>query len=742
MSQVEIGAKVSVDTGSAQKSISDLNDEIAALRDEVTKTTEGTEEHAAALKKLAEAEKKLQISTDSLNKELKENDKANKESIKSTGTFLDTLKALSIVGVISSAFSFFKEKLMENQKVADTLSAVMSTISDVIGELINIILSVTEKVSKSTNGFQALGKVMSGLLTLALTPIKVVFYEIGIAIGYVQLAWEKVFGDGSQKSIDAINERINSAKQGLIDTAKSAIGAGKDIVNNFGDAVSSVGAVVSGVVDEASKINVKGIYNNIKATNQLKDKAKLAAADLQGLVEKYDRMAEQQRQIRDDETNSISDRIAANKKLGDILNQQKDAMIAQVNQKIAAAQAEASSNKDNLDLQIAVKNAINERAGILSQITGLESMQKKNAVALNKELIEMNKATAESDAKIVLDKRKANAELIKDELKKQIELQAIRDRERQTEIVRLQENIKNTKSGTQARVAAEIALKEKIAELDIADAEGKKQIAAIKLQREKDLTAAINENKLSEYGLKKALLEQEKNDALTKAQKLMEIARAESAEVINQIHQKRDAEIAAAEVQGLDTTSIKQKYALQEQQINASIAKSEKDLSIAKRKATTEAADALADTLTKTSQLLGEQSKAGKVAAIAAATVATYSSAVKAYDATVGVPFVGPVLAPINAALAVAAGIANVKKIMAVKTPGGGTGGSAPSATSMGGGGVNAPIAPLANTSTTSLSGRTLASMNATASRAYVVEADIANNQERISRINRAARIG
>jgi hypothetical protein len=421
MSQVEIGAKVIVDTGSAQKNVSDLQAEIAALRDEVAKTTEGTDEHAAALKRLADAEKKAEKSTDDLNKELKQNEQANKDSKKSSSGFLDTLKAFSIVGAVSSAFSFLSSKLMENQKVADAVGAVMNTISTIIGKLVDIVISVTSKVGESSNGFDALKKTMMGFLTLALTPIKVAFYEIGIAIGYVQLAWEKLFGDSSQANIDKINERINNAKQGLLETAENAVQAGKDIYNNFGDAVGQVSDVVTGVVEEASKINVKAIYDSSKATIALKNTAKLAAADLQGLVEKYDRMAEQQRQIRDDESKSIEERIAANNKLGEILDEQSKAMLGLADTKIAAAKAELAANSSNLDLQVALKNAINERAGILSQITGLESEQKVNAVALNKELIEMNKAVAESDAKIALDKRKANAELIKDELKKQLE---------------------------------------------------------------------------------------------------------------------------------------------------------------------------------------------------------------------------------------------------------------------------------------------------------------------------------
>jgi hypothetical protein len=58
-----------------------------------------------------------------------------------------------------------------------------------------------------------------------------------------------------------------------------------------------------------------------------------------------------------------------------------------------------------------------------------------------------------------------------------------------------------------------------------------------------------------------------------------------------------------------------------------------------------------------------------------------------------GIPIIGPALGAAAAGVAVASGIANVKKILAVKTPnGGGGGGSAPTATS-----VQAPNAPQFN---------------------------------------------
>lgn len=89
-----------------------------------------------------------------------------------------------------------------------------------------------------------------------------------------------------------------------------------------------------------------------------------------------------------------------------------------------------------------------------------------------------------------------------------------------------------------------------------------------------------------------------------------------------------------------------------------------------------------ASTLSQASQLLGEHTAAGKATAVAAATINTYQSAVSAYNSLSGIPIVGPALGAVAAGVAVAAGIANVKKILSVKVPGksGGDvgGGSAP----------------------------------------------------------------
>tara|TARA_R110000868_G_scaffold411091_1_gene701770 strand:+ start:40 stop:1941 length:1902 start_codon:yes stop_codon:yes gene_type:complete len=160
------------------------------------------------------------------------------------------------------------------------------------------------------------------------------------------------------------------------------------------------------------------------------------------------------------------------------------------------------------------------------------------------------------------------------------------------------------------------------------------------------------------------------------------------------------------------------------------------------KKAKIDATDAVGNTLSAMADLLGKETAAGKAAAVASATINTFSSAQKAYDATVGIPFVGPVLAPINAGLAIAAGIKNVKSILAVKVPSGGGGGSAPSG---GSAGATAPAIPNFNVvgaSSTNQLAQTMAERNQQPIKTYVVSGDISTAQSLERNIISSASIG
>lgn len=153
------------------------------------------------------------------------------------------------------------------------------------------------------------------------------------------------------------------------------------------------------------------------------------------------------------------------------------------------------------------------------------------------------------------------------------------------------------------------------------------------------------------------------------------------------------------------------------------------------------AAQTTADTLANLSNLLGQETAAGKAMAVASATISAILSAQKAYESVIGIPYVGPILAPINAGIALASGYKSIQSILAVQVPGQSGGGSSPSLGSGPSAGAGAPIAPrAAEPVPTSLDQKSLNSISNVVTRAYVVESDITGSQKRIERIEKASR--
>jgi hypothetical protein len=182
-----------------------------------------------------------------------------------------------------------------------------------------------------------------------------------------------------------------------------------------------------------------------------------------------------------------------------------------------------------------------------------------------------------------------------------------------------------------------------------------------------------------------------------------------------------------------DTTKLKEQNIV----LNTQIADSERLLAHAKKEAQIEALGAIADSLDRASQLAEEGSGTQKALAISAAIISAILSAQKAYESTIGIPYVGPVLAPINAGISLAAGYKSVQKIMAVPTPGGNAGAGGMPTGSYGA----APVspAPMQNT-VTQLNQGTINALGNQAIKAYVLESDVTNSQNRVTRILNSSR--
>ena len=78
---------------------------------------------------------------------------------------------------------------------------------------------------------------------------------------------------------------------------------------------------------------------------------------------------------------------------------------------------------------------------------------------------------------------------------------------------------------------------------------------------------------------------------------------------------------------------------------------------------------AVGNALSNFASLVGEQTGAGKAAAIAATLISTYQSAQDSYKSLAGIPIVGPALGAAAAAVAVASGFKQIQAIKATKVP-------------------------------------------------------------------------
>jgi hypothetical protein len=394
-------------------------------------------------------------------KSIKNIEKGVESTEKSTKTLSEGFKGVGLaikamgIGLIIGALSTLKEVFMGNQKVADTFSAVMGTVSNIFSQVTNIIVSMVEKVGSASNGFEGLSKTIGGLLTLSLTPLKAAFYAIKLTIDEVRLAWEEsIFGDGDSETIKKLTKRIEETKGSLKEVGTDAIAAGIQVANNIGKAITEVGAVVEGTIDGVSKISIAGAYEQAKANVQLQNSAKLAEAEQARLVEQYDRQAEKLRQIRDNDLISIDERQKANDDLLKVLEKQEAAMLAQANAQVAAAQATYQQNK-SIENRAAVTNALANAEGVLAQIEGLRSEQDSNRNSLIKESIDLLKSKSETETQLAINQKLFDAERLKDEDKKLQAQKEAMENERTLELERLQNNINIYKEGTQARLDAE-----------------------------------------------------------------------------------------------------------------------------------------------------------------------------------------------------------------------------------------------------------------------------------------------
>ena len=265
-----------------------------------------------------------------------------------------------------------KEVVDSNKKTEDAINALKKTTDEAAGGIKGMGLAI------KAAGVGLFLKVLEGLTELFMTNQAVVdasataFKALEIAfndlfklvtsnVGPITDYFKKIFDDPQKAVADlgkAIKEnmieRFNSAIEvlGYLGTAikkvfegdwDGAIEAASNAGKEFTDVLTGVDDSFDKTVELVKEVAVATAdyaTNTLKAADasvQLAKQAELAEVQNVGLLEMYDRQAEQQRQIRDEERNTITERIEANEKLKALLELQNTQMLE--NARISERQA-------------------------------------------------------------------------------------------------------------------------------------------------------------------------------------------------------------------------------------------------------------------------------------------------------------------------------------------------------------------------------------------------------------------
>ena len=651
---------------------------------------------------------KVQVDTSDANKNV---DKLN-DSVKQTGTSAknaeknaksaagafgtigNTLKSLGIITLISKGFEFFQEVLGKNQKVADLLSTSMNFLTGVFSDLVGFIVDNSAKVvAFFKDVFENPKKYIDDLADAIKNNLIERVNSVIDAFGYLGDVIKNVFtGD-----FDAAGEAAKKFGREMVDVATGVDDSFDKTTKIIKDTAEAAGDYFNKKIKQAKDLTT--------ATNN----AVIAEAKLLQAIKANEIQAEKLRQQRDDEQLSIEERIKANNELAKILNEGEKAERALIGQKLNRINAEIALNGKNKDLIAEKIRVQGELLDVEEKYTGKRTEQLINVNTLLKEQKDIVNSLAENQNKLVLDTQKANAELIKDEVAKLEVKKAIFKEEAALELKRLQDNINNTNAGTTARAQAEIAYATKKNEIDNQLNATEDQLSVAKLNRELERTARLRTDRGVEYSERLASLDQE--------QAALEAAFA------NKLITEKDYN---------DKTK-----ALTDQRIAYQDAELQSKLQFA---------SAVGSVFGQLAGLFEQGTAASKAAALADIAINTGIGFVQGLDIAQksakatgpGAAFAFPIFYATQVA-AVLAAASRAKQILATAKGGASGKNAGPSPSSIN---TAAPIVPAAPQATmTSLDQQSINQLGSATSRAYVLESDVSSGQERIRRINRAARL-
>jgi hypothetical protein len=349
--------------------------------------------------KVNDALDKTSTKSKKVNKALDDTEKSAEGSKKGFGSLAGLLKGGLGIGAVMSALDALGGALMENQKVQDLMNKSMIVFQGVVNGVLEL-----------------LDPLLTGLNDLFTDPQKAMqdfgdFFKRNIEIRL----------QGALEIIPALGKAFKLLFEGQFAKAGEV-------------AANSWGKLMFGVENLTEKVSngLETITKNTKKAFDLApqiDAARKQTARLeilyQGIVERYDGLAEKQRQLRDDERLTFEERIKANEQLKKELEEGQKKEEANINQRIKNKQLELRLNKNDKSIQNEILALKQELIGVDSKYKGLLSEQKTNVVSLSKEQRDAIQSVTDAQRQGLREIAEAKSSAEQDEVKR-----LVRERER------------------------------------------------------------------------------------------------------------------------------------------------------------------------------------------------------------------------------------------------------------------------------------------------------------------------
>ena len=374
-----------------------------------------------------------------VNSGVKDLGKTGASASKSLAGIGTSLKGIGI-GIFIAAFDQLKEIFSGNQKVMDLFNTALNALKILFNDFAEAVLPPVMNLLESifSDPLQSIKDFGGAIKDYVIN----YFDQIFSALGHLGKALADFFTGDFAGALEEVKLAGLDAVDAIVGVEEGGLEAVKSVAKTALDYAKGIPAQIKSAVDAG------------KALVELEKAAQLAAVERQKIQLEYQRREEQLRQLRDDDTKSIQERVKANADLLALLEEQAQKEREQMQIQVAFARAEYEKNKTTENL-VALRQAELELIDLSERLEGQRSEALSNQNGLMREQLDLQRSQAETAQEVSQIQAEANLALLNNELARAQKQMEIDQEVFNNKKAFLEEQVALYAEGTQARVDAE-----------------------------------------------------------------------------------------------------------------------------------------------------------------------------------------------------------------------------------------------------------------------------------------------